>query len=73
MDGIIRVEPQLQRSCEKCICSWCSLAESNGGAPGCGNCEECKGANPIHDCKEFFVPVRYMRMSERHREENAND
>lgn len=23
--------------------SVCLIAESNGGAPGCGNCDSCKG------------------------------
>ena len=54
----MEIVPQLHESCKGCICSVCLIAESNGGAPGCGNCDACKGEHPWHDCGEFYAPVR---------------
>lgn len=54
----IEMVPQLHESCKSCICSVCLIAQSNGGAPGCGNCDACKGEHPWHDCSEFYTAVR---------------
>lgn len=35
--------------CLYCICKTCFIAESNGGASGCGNCDECLK----HDYQQF--------------------
>lgn len=68
MANLIEVEPQVYHSCTHCICSVCHIAESNGGAPGCGNCEECKGEDPVSDCNEFYATWRYLRYCNRNRE-----
>lgn len=71
MADLMKVEPQVYHSCVNCICSVCHIAESNGGAPGCGNCEECKGENPVNNCKEFYASWRYLRYC--NREDKDND
>ena len=54
----IEMVPQLHESCKSCICSVCLIAQSNGGAPGCGNCDACKGEHPWNNCSEFYAAVR---------------
>lgn len=54
----MEIVPQLHEACRKCICSVCLIAESNGGAPGCGNCDICGGTEPCNNCKEFYAFVR---------------
>lgn len=54
----MEIVPQLHESCKNCICSVCLIAESNGGAPGCGNCDACKGEHPWNNCCEFYAVAR---------------
>lgn len=55
---LMEIVPQLYESCKNCICSVCLIAESNGGAPGCGNCDACKGEHPWNNCCEFYASAR---------------
>lgn len=57
---LIPVMEQKHEACQHCICSVCLIAETNGGAPGCGNCRGCKGENPCNNCKEFLSTVRLV-------------
>ena len=59
MEKMVKMTEQKYDKCKGCICSVCLIAETNGGAPGCGNCDECKGTNPCHNCGEFYSPMRY--------------
>lgn len=56
----VKMVEQLDKTCENCICSVCLIAESNGGAPGCGNCMKCNAKNPVTSCKEFWCPLRFV-------------
>lgn len=43
--------------CLYCICKTCFIAESNGGAPGCGNCDDCIEHNYqqfCNHCNEYY-------------------
>lgn len=57
------------KKCQYCLCRDCKLAFSNGGAPGCGNCEECQGTpnqKPVGICNEYIhdekAKVRGVRL-----------
>lgn len=72
MSTLLKMEEQLYPNCKNCICSVCLIAESNGGAPGCGNCDSCKGERAVNSCKEFYADYRYLRYCEGVKEkENA--
>lgn len=46
--------------CNFCICKTCALAQSNGGAEGCGNCELCLGTpnqRQVNCCNEYYNPM----------------
>lgn len=46
--------------CDFCICKTCAIAYTNGGAPGCGDCELCKGTpneKPVTSCNEYYNPL----------------
>lgn len=68
----MEIAPQLHKSCTSCICSVCLIAESNGGAPGCGNCDICGGTEPCNNCKEFYVSARPVPQPCAPREEADN-
>ena len=45
--------------CAFCICKTCAIAESNGGAPGCGNCDICLGTpnqRGVTSCSDYYNP-----------------
>lgn len=45
--------------CDNCICKTCLIAQSNGGAEGCGNCQECLFDNTQENCtncSEYYNP-----------------
>lgn len=66
--GVELIE-QADRKCRNCICSVCPLAQSNGGAPGCGNCDECNGKEPCNSCREFYFALRPRPLRDRDRSE----
>lgn len=74
MTGIKHVSmvKQFHDACEHCICSNCHLAQSNGGAPGCGNCKDCVGKEPRSNCKEYWAPMRIVS-SEAKATDNVNE
>lgn len=57
---LIPVTGQVFDACNGCICSVCLVAETNGGADGCGNCKECKGENPCCKCETFYSAIRLV-------------
>ena len=57
---LIPVMEQLGSKCKNCICSVCLIAETNGGAQGCGNCESCDGCEPCTSCSDFYSAVRLV-------------
>lgn len=46
--------------CDYCICKTCAIAQTNGGAEGCGNCEDCKVTNqkPVNMCTDYYNPEK---------------
>jgi hypothetical protein len=45
------------RKCINCICKTCLIAESNGGAPGCGDCDYCINNNYYwfnNNCSDYM-------------------
>lgn len=46
--------------CDYCICKTCAIAQVNGGAEGCGNCEDCKVTNqkPVNMCIDYYNPEK---------------
>lgn len=54
----VEVVAQPEHNCCNCICSVCHIAQSNGGAPGCGNCDKCNGESPCNSCHDFYVSFR---------------
>lgn len=47
------------KECDYCICKTCAIAYTNGGAPGCGDCERCKSNaynEKCNNCYEYYCP-----------------
>lgn len=47
--------------CDYCICKTCAIAQKNGGAEGCGDCETCKKSDHSlfsNGCKDYYNPKK---------------
>jgi hypothetical protein len=54
--------------CEYCICKTCAIAETNGGAEGCGDCYSCKRTNysdRCTNCNEYYNPIKEGEQNEK--------
>lgn len=52
---------EIKEKCFHCLCKNCSIAEINGGAPGCGDCYECRKNNfyLFHShCCDYYSTIR---------------
>lgn len=49
-----------RNKCHYCICKTCAIAEVNGGAPGCGNCEDCDLIDGCRSCNEYYNPEPHI-------------
>ena len=53
---IEKIMNENENKCDYCICKSCTIAQTTGGADGCGNCENCKnyGDNvAVIKCAEY--------------------
>lgn len=46
----------IKNKCNYCICKTCAIAQINGGAPGCGNCEDCDLIDGCRSCNDYYNP-----------------
>lgn len=47
--------------CDYCICKTCAIAQINGGAEGCGDCNSCKEHEYylfVNACNEYYSPEK---------------
>lgn len=67
-DFIIKEGEQMYNPCEHCICKTCAIAQINGGAEGCGNCNFCKKDNYLNrctHCNEYYNPIKRGEKNEK--------